>query len=54
MSEKLITSSNSKEVPKTRLALEEKFKKQDEAEVDAYNRLKEKEETNVHPGRGRK
>ena len=47
MSEKLITSSNSKEVPKTRLALEEKFKKQDQAEVDAYNRLKEKEETKL-------
>ena len=47
MSDKLITSSTSKEVPKTRLALEEKFKKQDQAEVDAYNRLKEKEETKL-------
>ena len=47
MSEKLITSSNSEEVPKTRLALEEKFKKQDQAEVNAYNRLKEKEETKL-------
>ena len=47
MSEKLITSSTSKEVPKTRLALEEKFKKQDKAEVDAYERLKTKEETKL-------
>ena len=47
MSEKLITSSNSEEVPKTRLALEEKFKKQDKAEADAYERLKTKEETKL-------
>ena len=44
MSEKLITSSNSEEVPKTKLALEEKYNKLDEDKDAAYERLKTKEE----------
>ena len=47
MSEKLITSSNSEEVPKTRLGLEEKYNSDNQKEVDAYERLKEKEETKL-------
>ena len=43
MSEKLITSSNSEEVPKTKLALEEKYNKLDEDKDAAYERLKTKE-----------
>ena len=43
MSEKIITSSNSEEIPKTKLALEEKYNKLDEDKDAAYERLKTKE-----------
>ena len=43
MSEKIITSSNSEEIPKTKLALEEKYNKLDEDKDAAYERLKSKE-----------
>jgi chaperonin GroES len=42
MTEKLI-SSNSEEIPKTKLALEEKYNKLDEDKDEAYERLKTKE-----------
>ena len=42
MSEKIITSSNSEEIPKTKLALEEKYSKLDEDKDAAYERLKTK------------
>ena len=42
MTEKLI-SSNSEEIPKTKLALEEKYNKLDEDKDAAYERLKTKE-----------
>ena len=47
MSDKLITSSNSEEVPKTKLALEEKYQADNQKEVDAYERLKTKEEAKL-------
>ena len=37
------TSSSSEEVPKTRLGLEDKYKSDNQKEVDAYERLKTKE-----------
>ena len=43
MSEKIITSSDSEEIPKTKLALEEKYNKLDEDKDAAYERLKTKE-----------
>jgi len=43
MSEKIITSSDSTEIPKTKLALEEKYEKEDQAKDEAYERLKTKE-----------
>ena len=43
MSEKIITSSNSEEIPKTKLALEEKYNKLDADKDAAYERLKTKE-----------
>jgi len=47
MSDKLITSSTSAEVPKTKLALEEKYQADNQKEVDAYERLKTKEEAKL-------
>jgi len=41
MSEKLITSSNSEEVPKTKLALEEKYNKLDEDKDAAFDLMKD-------------
>ena len=43
MSEKIITSSDSAEIPKTKLALEEKYNKLDADKDEAYERLKTKE-----------
>ena len=43
MNEKIITSSDSTEIPKTKLALEEKYEKEDQEKDAAYERLKTKE-----------
>jgi co-chaperonin GroES (HSP10) len=42
-----VISSNSEEIPKTKLALEEKYNKLDEDKDEAYERLKTKEESKL-------
>jgi chaperonin GroES len=44
MTNKMTMSSGSVEIPKTKLALEDKYKKEDEAKDEAYERLKTKEQ----------
>ena len=42
-----VISSNSEEIPKTKLALEEKYNKLDQDKDEAYERLKTKEESKL-------
>jgi hypothetical protein len=41
--ETLLTSDKSQEVPKIKLALEEKYEKEKEDKIDSHNSIKEKE-----------